>query len=298
MTSVPPPQPSLHTHPEVPDGVVPAERPQDDPRGPLAAVPVWAILAALLAVFVVAAIAFALLAAAIEIGGGSVTEDGPPGLLISATLVQDAALAAAAIVFSAIWARGLTPATFGLRSVPLRAAVGWSALAYATFWVATAIFVTIVGEPEQQDLVRDLREQDALATLIGFGFLLTIAAPLAEELFFRGFVFGVLREKVGTAVGVVVSGALFGVIHLPSSPLVSVGVLSIFGMLLCLLYLKTGSLLPCIALHAVNNSIAFAATKSLPVAGAAVLVVGSTAVSVAAAAWATRRATLPGVPRT
>jgi membrane protease YdiL (CAAX protease family) len=298
MTSIPPPQPSLHTHPEVPEGVVPAERPDEAPQRPLAAVPVWAILAALLVVFVVAAIAFALLAAVVEISGGEVTEEGPPGLLISATLVQDAALAAAAVGFAAIWARGLTPATFGLRTVPLGPAVGWSALAYAGFWVATAIFVAIVGEPEQQDLVRDLREQDALATLIGFAVLLTIAAPLAEEMFFRGFVFGVLREKVGTAVGVVVSGALFGVIHLPSSPLVSVGVLSIFGVLLCLLYLKTGSLLPCIALHAINNSIAFSATKSLPVAGAAVLVLGSTAISVAVAMWATRRATFPGVPRT
>ena len=76
MTSVPPPsQPSasLHTHPEVPAGVVPAPRPpgapdgdRSGPAGGLGVVPAWAPLAAMVAAFVVATLAYLLIAAGIE----------------------------------------------------------------------------------------------------------------------------------------------------------------------------------------------------------------------------------------
>src|SRR4051794_21311784 len=104
MSSGPPP--SLHTHPEVPDGIVPAERPAASPEATLAPVPWWGPLAAMLVAFIVATIAYLVLAAVVEAAGGNVTAAGPPGLVIVATLVQDIALIAAAVVFAAIWARG------------------------------------------------------------------------------------------------------------------------------------------------------------------------------------------------
>ena len=59
-----------------------------------------------------------------------------------------------------------------------------------------------------------------------------------------------------------------------------------------MLYLRTGSLLPCIALHAINNSISFAATKSLSVPGAVAIVLASTAAAVAVAALLMQRPAL------
>ena len=47
---------SLHTHPEVPDGIVPAPRPEEKPKGDLAPVPLWAPLAALIVAFFAAAL--------------------------------------------------------------------------------------------------------------------------------------------------------------------------------------------------------------------------------------------------
>ena len=112
----------LHSHPELPDGIEPPQRPPEPERSPLAAVPVWAPLAGLLMAFVAAAIAAVLIGAAIEAGGGSITEgDTPPGLLIGATFVQDAALIAAAAFLARIWSSGVTPATFGLRPGQARA---------------------------------------------------------------------------------------------------------------------------------------------------------------------------------
>lgn len=302
MTSVPPPSDppaSLDTHPEVPAGATPAPRPPAGPDGAapgtLRPVPVWAPLAAMLCAFVAATLAYVLIAAAIEAGGGSVTTGGPPGLVISSTLVQDVALIAAALGFASIWARGLTPASFGLRPVRLGPAAGWTALAFVTFWIVTWIVVSLAGEPDQQELTRNLRGEESLAALVGYGVLLAFVAPLAEELFFRGFAFGVLRERIGVTWGVVVAGSAFGLVHLGGSPIETVGVLAAFGILLCLLYQRTGSLLPSIALHAINNSISFAATKSLPWAGAVLIVLASTGAAVAVASALTGRKGLPGI---
>src|SRR3954447_17701102 len=253
MTSVPPPSEpsaSLHTHPEVPAGVVPAPLPRAPDRDGVASgadlrpVPAWAPLAAMIVGFVVATIAYVVLAAFVSAGGGNVTAGGPPGLVIVATLIQDAALVAAAGWFAARWAAAATPASFGLRKVPLGRAVGWAALAFGAFWLLTAIYVSLVGQPDQQELTRDLADESSLAALIGYGILLAFIAPLAEEFFFRGFVYGVLREKIGIAWGALATGVVFGLVHVAGSPIETVGVLIILGVLLCALYQQTGSLLP------------------------------------------------------
>ena len=289
----------LHSHPEVPDGITPRERPPEVPPGSLAPVPAWAPLAALVCAFVVATVAYLLIAAVVEAGGGNVTSGGPPGLVISATLVQDIALIAAAVLFAGVWARGLTPASFGLRPVALWPAFGWTLLTWGAFFVLTAIYIKAVGEPDQQELTRDLAEEESLTALIGYGVLLAFVAPLTEELFFRGFVFGVLREKIGAIGGALATGVVFGLVHVAGSPIETVGVLIILGVLLCLLYQRTGSLLPCIALHALNNAISFAVTKDIPVGGAILLVLGSAGAAVAVAAVVMQRSpALPGAPRT
>ena len=289
----------LHSHPEVPDGITPRERPPEVPSGSLAPVPAWAPLAALVSAFVVATFAYLLIAAVVEASGGNVTSGGPPGLVISATLVQDIALIAAAFLFAGIWARGLTPASFGLRPVALGPAVGWTLLTWGAFFLLTAIYIKAVGEPDQQELTRDLAEEESVTALVGYGVLLAFVAPLTEELFFRGFVFGVLREKIGAIGGALATGVVFGLVHVAGSPIETVGVLIILGVLLCLLYQRTGSLLPCIALHALNNAISFAVTKEIPVGGAILLVLGSAAAAVAVAAAVMQRSpALPGAPRT
>jgi membrane protease YdiL (CAAX protease family) len=289
MPSVPPPsQPAGSlSRPEVPDGVVPAAPPSDGrppARGRLAAVPAWAPIAAMISAFVVATIAYLVIAAGIEAGGARVTASGPPGLVISATLVQDVALVAAALLFASMWSSGLTPADFGLRPVRLRPAVGWTLAAWAAFFLASAIYVVLVGEPDQQDL----REEESVAALVGYAVLLAFVAPLAEEVFFRGFVYGVLREKVSVIWAALATGVVFGLVHVAGSPIETVGVLVILGVLLCLLYQRTGSLLPCIALHALNNAISFAVTKSLSVPAAVLVVLASAGAAVAVGAAVVR----------
>jgi membrane protease YdiL (CAAX protease family) len=243
----------------------------------------------MIAAFIAATVAYAAIAAVIAAGGDDVTSSGPPGLVISATLVQDAALIVAAVLFAGFWARGLTPASFGLRRVAPGQAAAWLVGAFVAFWILTAIYVWIVGQPDQQELTRDLRQEESPAALIGYGILLAFVAPLAEEFFFRGFVFGVLREKIGVAWGAAATGLVFGLVHVAGSPIETIGVLIILGVLLCVLYEKTGSLLPCIALHATNNAISFSSTKSVPWPEAVVIVLACTGAALAVAAAVTQR---------
>jgi uncharacterized protein len=59
----------------------------------------------------------------------------------------------------------------------------------------------------------------------------------------------------------IITGAAFGSIHVGSSPVGLLVPLAVLGFGLCLIYAWTRSLYPCVALHAVNNAIAFGVTQ-------------------------------------
>ena len=76
-------------------------------------------------------------------------------------------------------------------------------------------------------------------------------APVVEEFFFRGFLYQSLRNSWGVVAGRARQRpAIFGAIHLELDNFVP---LAILGMALALLFEKTGSLWPCIMLHALTT---------------------------------------------
>ena len=81
----------------------------------------------------------------------------------------------------------------------------------------------------------------------------TLAAPLGEELFFRGFAFPAVSKSWGVVAGLLVSGALFSLLHM--DPVGFVGLMEI-GVLLAALRWWSGSLWAAVLGHAVNNGIA------------------------------------------
>jgi uncharacterized protein len=81
----------------------------------------------------------------------------------------------------------------------------------------------------------------------------TLAAPMGEEFFFRGFAFPALSKSWGVVAGLLVSGALFSLLHM--DPVGFVGLMEI-GILLAALRYWTGSLWAAVLGHAVNNGIA------------------------------------------
>lgn len=80
----------------------------------------------------------------------------------------------------------------------------------------------------------------------------SLLGPVFEELLFRGAVTDVLLKKYSPAKAIVFSGLIFGIFHLNPVQVVSA---SLVGFLLAWIYYKTRSLIPCILIHVLNNSL-------------------------------------------
>jgi membrane protease YdiL (CAAX protease family) len=93
-----------------------------------------------------------------------------------------------------------------------------------------------------------------LAGFLAVVFAGGVLAPIAEELYFRGFVFRSYLHTKGPWVAYGATSLLFATLHLNLPALLPILVLSV---LLCLAYHKTGSIIPSIVGHAVNNTTAF-----------------------------------------
>ncbi|MFZ1250745.1 MAG: CPBP family intramembrane glutamic endopeptidase [Candidatus Microsaccharimonas sp.] len=83
---------------------------------------------------------------------------------------------------------------------------------------------------------------------------LVVVAPFAEELLFRGYLFGKLQKHAPIWIATLITSLLFAAVHLQWNVAIDVFALSI---VLCLLRVATGSLWPAILLHMMKNSIAF-----------------------------------------
>jgi membrane protease YdiL (CAAX protease family) len=81
----------------------------------------------------------------------------------------------------------------------------------------------------------------------------TIAAPICEEIFYRGLVLRSLQRRMGDWPAIVLTGVIFGASHF--EPLQFAG-LAVFGMVLSALALRYDRLGPAIAAHMAFNLLA------------------------------------------
>lgn len=93
---------------------------------------------------------------------------------------------------------------------------------------------------------------------------LVVLPPLVEEFLMRGFLFSGLRARYKFLPAAIMTSILFAVAHLQvgsGNALLWVAAIDTFvlSMVLVTLREKTGSLWPCIGVHAIKNSIAFIA---------------------------------------
>ncbi|MEA2299603.1 MAG: protease family protein [Solirubrobacteraceae bacterium] len=186
----------------------------------------------------------------------------PPGITLTATVLQDAAFVLSAVFFASQVARP-RPEQFGLRrpAVGLLRALGALGLGYAVFIAFSGAWTAALNVHDKQKLVEELGTNDNAVALVAVCLLTCVIAPICEEFFFRGFFFTSLRNWCGVWPAAVITGLVFGAIHVGSAPAAYLIPLAFFGFVLCIVYWKTGSLYPCIALHALNNSIALGLTE-------------------------------------
>jgi membrane protease YdiL (CAAX protease family) len=219
--------------------------------------------------------------------------DPPPGVTITGTFFQDGALILSAWLLARLTAGHPRPAQFGLRLVkPLRA-LGLLLLVWLAFVAFSGIWAAALGIHENDDLPQQLGADDSSTALFFVAVLVCVAAPIAEELFFRGFCFTALRRWIGVAGGAIATGVIFGLIHAGSADAVFLVPLGVFGALLCVLYYVTGSLLPSMVLHALNNSLALGVSQSWEPLPVIALMLGASATVLAIALPFARRSPQP-----
>lgn len=266
MPSVPPPprsapelgsrQPAATPAPE-PGSPDPARPGPDIPPWPL-----WTIPAALALGFAIWVLTSAVVSGVAHAGGSSLSKPTPAVTLIL-DFVFDVSFVAAALYFGLVKARG-RPADFGYRRVRPSLGVASFLSAGIGYYVLTLIYAAAVSLHGKDKLPSELGVNRSTAALVGAAVFVCVVAPIAEELFFRGFIFGALRRMrlmvagrdLGTWAAAAITGALFGLVHAGSASSQYLIPLGLLGFVLCLLRWRTGSLYPCMALHSVNNAIA------------------------------------------
>jgi hypothetical protein len=165
------------------------------------------------------------------------------------------------LVAAALWVAGrLGPVreVLGLHGVPVRRTAGLVTVALLAVFAVNAALEPIFHGAERQaeqgglDPVPFPGGLGATVAAVLAVSVLCVAAPVAEELFFRGLVHGSLR-RFGVPLATVASAAIFAAVHFVPA---AFPVLFVVGAILAILYERTGSLIPGIVVHALINSLA------------------------------------------
>jgi uncharacterized protein len=134
--------------------------------------------------------------------------------------------------------------------------IGWMFAVLGIYYVGAIAFSAVVIQPKQEDIGKELGVCNpgvgiAIAAVLG----IVVLAPVAEEIFFRGFFFAGLRSRWSLWPAALLSGAVFGLVHAPTGPTAAIPLAGL-GVGLAWLYNKTGSLWLCMLAHFLNNAIA------------------------------------------
>jgi membrane protease YdiL (CAAX protease family) len=147
---------------------------------------------------------------------------------------------------------------FGLNRIPPGKLVGWSLLICgAVIFVELPLsegidrLMTTIRLPHpEQETVEAFRKFNQPGQIFAFMVQAVLISPLIEELFFRGFLLGFLKNYTSIGWAIVLSGGVFAFAH---ANLGSALQLWILGIVLGVAYEHAGSLLLPIGIHACWN---------------------------------------------
>jgi len=159
-----------------------------------------------------------------------------------------------AICYGLARSRGLGWADLGCRSVPpkivLRALLATPAVMVAMGLAGAAAAYLVEGELINHQLQLFADAPRALPTAFLALLALGVVVPLAEELLFRGLLFGALEARVSPPMTVGITAVIFGVYHGQPGP---VAACTVMGLVLGWIRLRTDSIWPTVTIHAANN---------------------------------------------
>jgi membrane protease YdiL (CAAX protease family) len=243
----------------------PTPPPPERPELPEGASPRWPAWYAGIG-FLVALIATLVVVGIVAAATGASTSDESATFTVVATFLQGMIFIGTAVLFASFTGKP-RPEQFGLRRTPFWPTVGWAALGLSCFYAFGWLYTSILQPDTEQTVAQDLGANQGTLGMIAAGFMIICIAPVAEEFFFRGFFYRALRSRYTVLAAALIDGLLFGVIHWDFSTangLLLIPPLAALGFMFCLVYEKTGSLYPVIAMHSLNNAIAYGFTLHAP----------------------------------
>lgn len=157
-----------------------------------------------------------------------------------------------------------------LRRPPWGRTLGFGALLYLVAVGVNGLYWTVLRlvfdiDPERVSPVMRMSQQSPLLVYVLVP-VLVLVAPFVEEMVFRGVVLSALAEKTSTWWALLVSSALFGIVHLDP---VMVFPTAVLGLAMGVLFVETRSLWSAVAMHGFINGIAVAAALGLRASGVA-----------------------------
>tara|TARA_B100002003_G_scaffold109494_1_gene101369 strand:+ start:2757 stop:3665 length:909 start_codon:yes stop_codon:yes gene_type:complete len=219
--------------------------------------PLWPISLALLSGIVIIWICYLL---AVDVGGGRAEFVGVPLAIITAT-VMSGTFAVTALSFSTVLYRQKLSALgfvkiYGFKPYAFAIGMWLIALTILMIWIAALSWLKLdfLLPPDTAQQVMDEAGGSLITTLI----LVGIIGPIAEEIFFRGFVLPGLVKQFGIVRSLLLSSFLFGIFHFDPGAVVPTFTL---GLALGWVYLKTGSIWPSVFAHGLHNSLAIMMAK-------------------------------------
>ena len=171
-------------------------------------------------------------------------------------MLVDVSVVVATLLFAGLVARP-RPWHLGLRGAPLKSTAGIAAIGVLAFFLFSLVYGYVVQPKEPQKVVDNLGADNSTLLLVVGALVVIAVAPVCEELFFRGFLFRVLRLRMSLWVAAAIDGLLFGIVHASSTSLTALPILAALGVVFCYVYERTGTLFATIALHALNNTISY-----------------------------------------
>jgi len=241
----------------------------------------WAAPVAIVVGFLLAEL-FTLIVYGVGASQGASVSSPTPAMEIVGSTVFDLGFILAALLM-AQFAGGVRAAWFGFRRVRLRTAVATVLIAAVVYYALTDLYASLFALHAKDNLPRGFGLHRSHWAVAGTALFVCAVAPICEETFFRGFLFGVLRRlplhlgdrDLGPWVAAVIVAILFGLAHTGSANPEYLIPLGFLGFLLCMVRWRTRSLYPGMALHSANNSIALAIQLHWSAGAAAALVIGS-----------------------
>lgn len=127
-------------------------------------------------------------------------------------------------------------------------------LCFATIAIQVGIIVPIVSQIPMPDFILQMFLDNGSRTGVYAFITIVIAAPILEELIFRGIILNGLLKSYSPLKSIIISSLLFGLVHL--NPWQFIGTF-ILGILSGWVYFKTKKITLPIIIHMTNNSLAF-----------------------------------------